>query len=121
MTSPYLDKPLRELEQALRDCGRSQDAVGGARTIRNARKAGLGTILNGSWYIACAAVLLVTGSVLATFGLPTSQLAKQPDPQGLYDIEPAAGQSTVTPMPHPEGAVFDFSTLPASGLLEPEE
>ncbi len=121
MTSPYLDKPRRELEQALRDCGRSHDAVGGARIAHHARYAGIRSMTRGSWYIVYVATLLATGAIVATFGLPIAQLAQQPNPNGLSDIEPASGPSATVPMPHPEERVFDFGTLPVSGLLEPEE
>ena len=103
MTSPYLERPRRELGQALKDCGMNrsdfgfhpQNAKQHSRTPTNpwpqTSFPGRTQSRSSIWAIAACAILIASAAVLVATTLPSQQVAQEPNAEDVIDIAPAAG------------------------------
>jgi hypothetical protein len=103
MTSPYLEKPRRELGQAIKDCGinRSDFGFRPQNARFNSTQSGPGSMGRSSnqrqsrslnWVIAAFCLLIVSAAVLIANTSPDQRVAQEePNPDSVINIAPAAG------------------------------
>lgn len=102
MTSPYLERPRRELGQALKDCGLNrsdfgfhpQNAKHHSRQSNAWTPSGVSNKANAGstkWILAAFAFLLVSAAVVVATTTPSQQVAQEPNPEDVINIAPAAG------------------------------
>jgi hypothetical protein len=103
MTSPYLERPRRELGQALKDCGINRSDFGfhpqhakshSHPTTSPWTRTGITekTCLRSSkWIIAAFTILIASAAVLVATTTPGQQVAQEPNADDVINIAPAAG------------------------------
>lgn len=138
MTSPYLRKPPRKLDAALKERGLTRSDIGAVRSdsrdgdqretalreapdqvaLRRARRMPSGS----GWFVLSVAAIMVCAGLVVAIALPDERIARDPDPS-MLEIAPASG-----PPPAAEGepsgalpADDDMPTVPQAGLLQPLE
>jgi hypothetical protein len=119
MTSPYLERPRRELRAALQDRGMAPEDVGLSDESRDSGSPAAAPRRTGGGHrrlTLAIAVLAVGGlgaAIAAGILMPPVETAQEPDPGMVTDIAPAAA-------PHgdiPEG----LKGLPPEEALRPAE
>ena len=134
MTSPYLNRPRRELKDALQERG-LDDAWLNARQKPAAFLSVVPTLATvparrTQRGLSTAAVVVGIAFLLGMMALGTTSLfdrtptevASEPEIESLMDIAPAAGPATTDAAPEPQSAVVlpaMFGKLPDSGMLDP--
>jgi hypothetical protein len=99
MTSPYLHKPRRTLDEAEADRARGH----GAEAVSRLGDAGDGSprlgyrsergrpALGGPWYALGIGAILVGGALAGMIALSDPRVATDPSPDAVIEIAPAAG------------------------------
>ncbi|MDF1748840.1 MAG: hypothetical protein P1V34_08205 [Alphaproteobacteria bacterium] len=97
MTSPYLEKPKRELGQALKDCGINRSDVGfdiqQPKSSDSANLPGANRKSASAWVIAAFALLIVSATIIMATTHSGQQVAEEPNADEVINIAPAAGGS----------------------------
>lgn len=96
MTSPYLEKPRRELRQALRDRGMAEDGFDAGDAADGRDPSGAPARRRGPRHrltltIAVLAIGGMGAALAAGLLMPRVEVAQEPDPGTVSDIAPAAG------------------------------
>lgn len=92
MSSPYLSKPRRSLDEARADRARGH-SHGPAISVTPARHRTPGLSRGGAWYGLGMGALLLGGVLVAMMAVSDTQIAEEPDPSIVIEISPAAGGS----------------------------
>lgn len=96
MTSPYLQKPRRELDDVVHGQKPAVEGEESPTVQENSESFRTFDFFAGSeWYILCVSALVVCAVLAAALTIPDPEIAqfmmKEPDPEGFYDMAPAAG------------------------------
>lgn len=96
MTSPYLQKPRRELDEVVhghaapcpeKDSSEIREQIDALKSWD--------FFAGSEWYILCVSALVVGAVLAAALTLPDPEIAQymneEPSAEGIYDIAPAAG------------------------------
>lgn len=124
MTSPYLERPKRSLDQALIDTGRTPHELGmGEPPVSGeflaGHNKGLYRLTRGRIAIACALGLaLLAGTTFVALRSEFRAPVANTDPQELNDIVPAAGPETSVPSGQPPVKIDDWGDAPGL-ILDP--
>lgn len=96
MSSPYLSKPRRSLDEARADRARGHahgpdvlDDMTGGRSRHVSR---LRVSRGGAWYGLGVGAILLGGVLVAMMAVSDPQIAGEPDPSAVIEISPAAGE-----------------------------
>ena len=134
MTSPYLNRPRRELKDALQERGLDRAWLDSRQKLTVVPTAAptLATVpaRRARRGLSVAAVVIGIGFLLGIMALGTSPLfdtartevASEPEIENLMDIAPAAGPAATDSALEPQSAVVlpaMFETLPDAGTLDP--
>ncbi len=124
MTSPYLRKPRRELDDALKERGLDRVSIGmpdsSDRTDLSPQSSGMG---ESGWFVLGISALLVCGALIAALAMPDPRIATQTDVEKVYDVSPAAGPASSTGNRYKNFIPYlpdpSMPSVPQAGTLKP--
>lgn len=126
MTSPYLRKPRRELDDALKERGLNRGSVGMADGAGGpgASPKGRG-ISESGWFVLGISALLICGALIAVFAMPDPYVTYPLEAERVNDIAPAAGPSAPTGNRYRQVIPYlpdpGMPSVPGTGTLQPQE
>lgn len=126
MTSSYLRKHRRELDEALKERGMNRDSVGmpywdepdGVST----KSSGLG---ESGWFVLGISALLICGVLIAALAMPDPYLVERGTSEDIFDIAPASGATNQTGNRYKHVIPYlpdpGMPSVPQAGTLQPVE